>query len=62
MTSQIRWASTLRDGTNKRVDIPDQSGRQDVMDQPAEPSAPDDSSATGDTEEYEILYDYQSGY
>ena len=57
MGIDIEW-----DGTTKRVDIltNQTDDKQDVTDQPAEPSAPDDSSAsTGDTEEYEILYDYR---
>lgn len=57
MGIDIEW-----DDTTKRVDIltNQTDDKQDVTDQPAEPSAPDDSSAsTGDTEEYEILYDYR---
>lgn len=54
----IEW-----NGMTKRVDIlTNQTSydKQEVTNQPAEPATPDDSSAsTGDTEEYEILYDYR---
>lgn len=57
MGIDIEW-----DGTTKRVDIltNQTDDKQDVTDQPAEPSAPGDSSvSTGDTEEYEIAQDYR---